>query len=118
VFGLSVSVLIENNEYNTLMCMYVVCDLQRNLIVNRVALIKLTPSMWHARHFTVIEQFIVEHQHRILCVYLDTIHGLVLDLNVPYIAVPEMTYFIKKQDIAALRFETFLQDIQVGQTVV
>ena len=100
----------------------VVCAAQRDMLKKRVTLSKLTANMWRREHVHAMNSFLgaVDAYPRLLTAYVDSVSGLVLADSVPYGAVGEMVYFIRRRlgDSDAsephVTTKSFFSEIQYG----
>jgi len=69
------------------------------MLRKRVTLSKLTSDMWRREHVDAVNAFLgpVDSYPRLLTAYVDSVSGLVLADAVPYGAVGEMVYFIRRR---------------------
>lgn len=51
---------------------------------------------------------------RLLVAYVDSINGLTLDHSMPCVAVEEIAYFIKQNDMGEITQENFFDCVQYG----
>ena len=94
------------------------------MLKKRVTLSKLTADMWRREHVDAINAFLgpVDGYPRLLTAHVDSVSGLVLADSVPYGAVGEMVYFVRRRvggdvdaaEPAHVTARTFFGEIQYG----
>lgn len=62
----------------------------------------------------MISTFLEDENYRLLIIYIDKINGLSVDLQIPYVQVEEISYFIKNQEIRLITAENFQEAVQYG----
>ena len=81
----------------------------------RVCLRDITEDSWTEAHMDLVDEFLNNSDQRLLVAYNDSINGFTLEPNIPFVAVDELTYFIRKKDTAGMiTADNFLTNVQYG----
>ena len=86
------------------------------MIVERLTLSNLKPEMFDPdKHDVYINGFIEDQQ--MLVAYVDSVNGLMMHFTIPAGPIPELIFFIKRENVTVLTTETFFRDVYYGTIV-